>query len=107
MTKEMVQRNPRFKRSGLGVYDPIRSWYHMWCPEAKFSFLVKLRPFCKEFLEEAMNNYKIYFYTAAQSGYAKKVLEILKLEMNSNSKLVDQTFNPSRLITRDDKHKYN
>ena len=54
-----------------------------------------------------MNDYKIYFYTAAQSGYAKKILEILKLEMNSTSKLVDQTFNPSRLITRDDKHKYN
>lgn len=53
-----------------------------------------------------MTNYKIYFYTAAQSGYAKKILEILKLEMNSSSKLVDQTFHPARLITRDDKHKY-
>ena len=78
----------------------------MWCPVDKFSFLVKLRPFCKEFLEKAMTDYKIYFYTAAQSGYAKKILEILKLEMNFESKIVEQTFHPARLITRDDKHKY-
>lgn len=54
-----------------------------------------------------MTDYKVYFYTAAQSGYANKILEILKLEMNYESKLVEQTFHPARLITRDDKHKYN
>jgi TFIIF-interacting CTD phosphatase-like protein len=61
----------------------------MWDPEARFSFLVKLRPFFKEFIRDAMNDYKVYFYTAAQSGYAKKILEILKLEMGPADKLVD------------------
>ncbi len=35
-------------------------------------------------MNAAMQIYKVYFYTAANSAYAKLILDILKLEMNTN-----------------------
>jgi NLI interacting factor-like phosphatase len=81
----------------------------MWCPVNRFSYFVKIRPFLREFMGAALANYKIYFYTAANSAYAKLILDILKLEMgtDTNKNVLENTFQPKRLISRDDKHKFN
>jgi hypothetical protein len=60
----------------------------MW--DYNFSYLVKLRPFVKYFLEQAMTDFEIYFYTAATRVYGDMAVEILKLEMLS-SEISDQT----------------
>ena len=69
-----------------------------------------MRPFLKEFMAACLKRYSVQFYTAANSAYAVKILEILKLEISQVSgidpKLVDSTFQESRLITRDDKHQF-
>lgn len=43
--------------------------------------MVKLRPFCAEFLVEAMRSYEVYFYTAGTRPYGLQILDILKLEL--------------------------
>ena len=55
------------------------SLYHIWTES--FSYLIKLRPFCAEFLNEMLDQYNIIFYTAAKRTYGILVLECLKKEM--------------------------
>jgi hypothetical protein len=59
--------------------------------------------------------FEIYFYTAATRLYGNVIVEILKLEIfreigNSLDltlkRRIENTFVPSRLISRDDKKKY-
>jgi hypothetical protein len=95
----MVNKEPLFRTPGIAVFDKIKTKYHMWDPKHGISYLVKLRPFLREFFLEAMQSYKLYFYTAANSAYAKMVIDILKLEMvngfsqNPNTlKLIDNNF---------------
>ena len=83
MSKEMLNKEPQFRAPGIAVFDKIKTKYHMWDPKHSMSYLVKLRPFLREFILEAMKSYKLYFYTAANSAYAKMVIDILKLEMVS------------------------
>jgi|LauGreDrversion4_2_1035121.scaffolds.fasta_scaffold65455_4 TFIIF-interacting CTD phosphatase-like protein len=53
--------------------------YHMW--SKNYSYLVKIRPFFKEFILQSLHMYDLYFYTAAVRSYGVMVLEILKLEI--------------------------
>ena len=73
--------------SGIQLVDSVRSIYHVWNGLVRdnkinrFSFLIKLRPFCKEFLLDAMKNYDLYFYTAATRKYGEFCLKIFKVEL--------------------------
>ena len=51
----------------------------MW--SKNYSYLVKIRPFFKEFILQSLHMYDLYFYTAAVRSYGVMVLEILKLEI--------------------------
>ena len=85
----------------------------MWDPASRFSYLVKLRPFVRYFLEMALIDFEIYFYTAATRTYGDLAVEILKLEMLSQEitdsglkRRIENTFVPGRLISRDDKERF-
>lgn len=80
LSKEMA-RSRKFNKSGVQLQDPVKSRYHMWDPVNKFSYLVKLRPFVRFFLEQALQDYEIYFFTAATRVYGDIAVDILKLEM--------------------------
>jgi TFIIF-interacting CTD phosphatase-like protein len=64
ITSEML-KDKKYWRRGVEVVDAARTLYHAWCPEGKFSYFVKLRPFVLEFMIMAMKSFQIYFYTAA------------------------------------------
>ena len=53
MKPEMARHHTYRKSCGSKLIDEDRSIYHIWAPRT-FSFYVKLRPFCAEFLIEAM-----------------------------------------------------
>ena len=85
----------------------------MWDPNAGFSYLVKLRPFVRHFLEMVLTDFEIYFYTAATRTYGDLAVQILKLEMLSQEiddlglkRRIDNAFVPGRLISRDDKERF-
>ena len=108
-----MAKSRKFRQSGVGLYDTVKTRYHMWDPVAKFSYLVKLRPFVKYFLEMALADFEIYFYTAATRSYGDLAVQILKLEMQSQEisdlglkRRVENTFLPGRLISRDDKERF-
>jgi hypothetical protein len=107
------------------LVDGVKSVYHIWQNAGssdiknKFSFLVKLRPFCKEFLTMSMVDYDIHFYTAATRRYGEFCIEILKHELmrhdqSTGSEPLDATklrqievsLSRNRLITRDDKERF-
>ena len=104
------QMKPEFFRingaQGKFCIDKLKSEYHIW--GQTFSYKVKIRPFLKEFIKEVMQMYEIYFYTAATRNYGDYILEILKLEIISviNVKQLEITFDPKRLISRDDKARF-
>lgn len=66
---------------------------------------------------EAMRDYEIHWNTAATRAYGVRIIEVLKTEILSKRpeserdenwvKQVEMTFNEQRLITRDDKAKFN
>lgn len=111
ITTEMVKRNRCFRETGISVFDSLKGKYHMWQP-GQYSYLIKVRPFCADFLLSAIEKFKVYFYTAAKLNYAQQVLKVLKMHCKAHlkdqksDKAVDLTFENSRLISRDDKHKY-
>ena len=121
MRPEMSSLPEYRKRCGSKLVDPDRGTYHIWSPRT-FSFYVKLRPFCAEFLIEAMQNYEVHFNTAAVRTYGILILGILKFEVNMRKtkmekesgserdeefrKQVDMTYDKNRLITRDDKARF-
>ena len=121
MKPEMARHHTYRKSCGSKLIDEDRSIYQIWAPRT-FSFYVKLRPFCAEFLIEAMENYEIHFNTAAVRTYGILILGILKFEVNLRKtrmeqesasekdeafrKRVDMTFDKNRLITRDDKARF-
>ena len=60
-----------------------------------------------------MSDFEIYFYTAATRTYGDLAVEVLKLEMLSQEILdtgikrrIQNTFVPGRLISRDDKERF-
>ena len=55
-----------------------------------------------------MKLYDLYFYTAATRVYGTIILEVLKHEIKQeiSHKEMEITFNPKRLITRDDKARF-
>ena len=55
--------------SGMHLFDPHKRIYHVW-EGTRCSFLVKLRPFCGEFLRIAMSDFEVHFNTAAAKSYA-------------------------------------
>lgn len=110
LTKEMA-RSKKFRQRGVCLYDSVKSRYHMW--DYSFSYLVKLRPFVRYFLEMALTDFEIYFYTAATRIYGDLAVQILKLEMLSQEisdsglkRRIENTFVPGRLISRDDKERF-
>ena len=120
MKPEMARQREYRKSYGYKLVDPDRSIYHIWQPH-QFSYFVKLRPFCAEFLIQSMKNYEIHFNTAATRYYGVMILSVLKhevsmrnaqMERNSNErddtlrKQIDLTFDKNRLITRDDKARF-
>ena len=70
-----------FRKPGINLRDKERSVYHMW--NGQFSYEVKLRPFVSEFMEVAMKNFEVYFYTAATRSYGDLAVEILRIEMST------------------------
>lgn len=64
-----------------------------------------------------MREYEIHWNTAATRAYGVRIIEVLKTEVLSKRpesesdenwvKQVEMTFNEQRLITRDDKAKFN
>ena len=50
MSKEMFSKEPLFRAPGIAVFDKIKTKYHMWDPKYSMSYLVKLRPFLREFI---------------------------------------------------------
>ena len=121
MRPEMAKHKLYSKACGSKLIDADMSIYHIWAPRT-FSFYVKLRPFCAEFLIEAMQNYEVHFNTAAVRTYGILILGILKFEVNMRKtrmekesgtekdeafrKQVDMTYDKNRLITRDDKARF-
>ena len=100
-----------FKVPGINLRDKERSIYHMW--NGQFSYLVKLRPFVSDFIEVAMKNFEVYFYTAATRSYGDLALEVLRVELLAAfhedlqfKKQIERTFVSNRLITRDDKQRF-
>ena len=101
------------RHGGVHVMDPSKSLYHIWEPN-KFTHRCKLRPFCAEFLTAAMRDFEVHFNTAATRLYGIKIIQVLKEELlkksNGNDEAwrmqIELTFNESRLITREDKQKY-
>ena len=59
-------RNRRDRRGQVELIDKLKRKYRIieWHPRP-FSYVVKLRPFCAEFLVQALKNYEIHFNTAA------------------------------------------
>lgn len=53
--------------------DPQKSIYHLF-KRGSFSYQTKLRPFCAEFLLEALSKFEIHFNTAATRLYGTLVL---------------------------------
>ena len=49
MSKEML-RDKKYWQPGCEVQDADRSLYHIWCPQSRFSYRVKMRPFLREFM---------------------------------------------------------
>ena len=99
----------QLKRDGINgnkLVDKLKSKYHIWAPG--FSYLVKIRPFFREFIQQAMQLYDLYFYTAATRVYGNVILEVLKHEIKQviSIKEMEITFNSKRLITRDDKSRF-
>lgn len=80
MKSEMARRPEYKKRENFAVYDAEKSKYHIWWPY-QFSYIVKLRPFCAEFLMQAMHNYEIHFNTAATRSYGEMILRVIKYEI--------------------------
>ena len=68
------------------MLNELESIYHMWSgktnPVGLFSYKVKIRPFCREFLIEAMGKFDIYFYTAATRSYGEVAVDILRMEVS-------------------------
>ena len=85
-------RGRRERLGGWRVFDKLKSKYHISefnpCP---FSFMVKLRPFCAEFLIKAMSSYEIHFNTAATRRYGHRILEVLKYEVTEKIKLTKES----------------
>ena len=63
--------------TGWHLYEENKKMYHLW-ETHRCSFLVKLRPFCGEFLALAMKDFEVHFNTAATKGYASLIVKILK-----------------------------
>jgi len=112
-----------FRKYGIKLVDPLLSIYHIWQHPGHtggFSYLIKLRPFCKEFLMHAMVDYDIHFYTAATRRYGEFILELLKHEVTRHDagttedkahvkakhKKIEACLTRNRLITRDDKDRF-
>jgi len=81
--------------------------------------MVKVRPFICEFFKDLLTKYKIFFYTAGVSKYGSIILEVLKQYLEEEATgfaseqekerflgLVNGTFKDSRLIGRDDHHRF-
>lgn len=112
LTKEM-KRHPKYRKPGIQLVDPLKSIYNMWT--GPILFVVKLRPFFVEFMEESMKNFEIYFYTAGTRFYGNLILDVLKLEIQrfhgekmteKELKQLDHVFSEYRSITRDDKSRF-
>jgi TFIIF-interacting CTD phosphatase-like protein len=73
------KKNPHFRTPNLHCIDSNRYIYHIWTHQ--FSYQIKLRPFLHSFLTQCMDNYDLYFYTAATRSYGELCVKLLKLEM--------------------------
>ena len=62
------------------MYEENKRLYHVWDGN-RCTFLVKMRPFCGEFLALAMRDFEVHFNTAAAKGYASLIVEVLKAEV--------------------------
>ena len=64
--------------AGMHIIDETKSLYHIYDPVQRWSKRVKLRPFCVDFLIEAMRDYEIHWNTAATRPYGIRIIEVLK-----------------------------